>query len=495
MSIVKMKKLKLVALSVDRDALLRELQKQGCLEIREFDEPPEGLLALMDNTAEQTRLKELYEAKKKAEAALKILKKYAYVKSGLFSNRQEISESEFFSETATGGKYAPVREVISAEAKLNALYGEEYALTSFISSLAIWKDVNIPLQVRQTESSYVIMGAIPASKNIDDFSKALESSAEEVFLSPAGSDRDQKGLVLICSKQSYGQIEAVLKDYSFNRAPVGEHKGTAAENIAAAEKSLIEVKADIELTLSKLAQLGANRTAIKLHIDRLEMEVAQEEAQAKLLASQRVFALQGWVSQPDIKKLEALLEKYACAYELYDPEKGEKVPIRLQNNMLTRPLNMVTEMYSLPAYEGIDPNPLIMPFYIIFFGMMFNDLGYGLVLIALSLFIQIKAKPRGTLKYMMGLMLLCGVTTGIMGVLTGSFFGDSISVVAGMYGKTANIPVLLNPLDNPVLILIIAIGLGVIHILFGMAVKGSLWMLCLMWAAGGSCLRELLCLP
>ena len=471
MSIVKMKKLKLVALSGDRDTLLKELQKQGCLEIREFDDPPEGLVSLIDKTGEQAHLKELNEAKKKAEAALKILKKYAYVKSGMFSNRQEISESEFFSESAGGGKYAPVREVISAEAKLSALYGEEYALTSFISSLSLWKDINIPLQIRQTESSYVVIGAIPATKNIDDFSKALEGSAEEVFLSPAGSDRDQKGLVLICSKKNYDQIETVLRDFNFNRAPVGERKGTAAENIAEAEKSLIEVKADIDLALSKLAQLGANRTAIKLYIDRLEQEIAQETAQGKLLASQKVFALQGWVSQPDVKALEGLLGKYACAYELDDPVKGEKVPVRLHNNMITRPLTMVTEMYSLPAYEGIDPNPLIMPFYTIFFGMMFNDLGYGLVLIALSLFIQLKAKPRGTIKYMMGLMLLCGITTSIMGVITGSFFGDSISVVAGMYGKTVNIPVILNPLGDPVMVLAIAIGLGVVHILFGMGVK------------------------
>ena len=57
---------------------------------------------------------------------------------------------------------------------------------------------------------------------------------------------------------------------------------------------------------------------------------------------------------------------------------------------------MVTEMYSLPAYRGgIDPNPLIFGFFVVFFGMMFADLAYGLVLWAVSLGITKSIVPRG----------------------------------------------------------------------------------------------------
>ena len=54
-----------------------------------------------------------------------------------------------------------------------------------------------------------------------------------------------------------------------------------------------------------------------------------------------------------------------------------EVPVQLKNNWLTRPLNMVTEMYSLPAYDNVDPNPLMAPFFILFYGVMMADMGYG----------------------------------------------------------------------------------------------------------------------
>ena len=132
---------------------------------------------------------------------------------------------------------------------------------------------------------------------------------------------------------------------------------------------------------------------------------------------------------------------------------------------------MVTEMYSLPDYRNVDPNPLIAPFFCIFFGMMFNDLGYGLVFIILSLIVQKKFKLTGGTKNMIRLVLECGVTTAIFGIITGSFFGDAIPVVAKLLGKEVTIPSLLNPLADPMSVLILSLVLGVIQILFGMGVK------------------------
>ncbi len=471
MSIVRMKKLRLVAMAADRERLLRRLQRLGCVEIREFDSPPEGLVSAFGDAALQARLRELYEAKKKTEAALKTLKKYAYTKSALLAPRPEISEEQFYAEYDYGKGLAAANRILAEESRLNTLHAEKYTLETFISSLNVWKDVDIPLELKQTESSLVVLGAIPAARSFDEFGEALAKADEETYAVRAGSDRDLQGAVLICSKRAYEAIEDILKDYSFTRLPSGDRRGTVAENIAEAEKSLLTLRLEIEDSLNKLSGFGASRMELKLFADRLEQEIAEKEAESKLLGAGRVFALQGWVGEPDVEKLIAILDEFGCAYDLTEPEKGERVPVKLCNNVLTRPLNMVTEMYSLPAYEGIDPNPLIMPFFTVFFGMMFNDLGYGLVLIAVSLLVQFKARPRGTMKHMMGLMLLCGITTALMGLATGSFFGDSIPVAAGMFGKTVSLPALLNPLEDPITVMVISLALGAVQILFGMGVK------------------------
>jgi V/A-type H+-transporting ATPase subunit I len=103
--------------------------------------------------------------------------------------------------------------------------------------------------------------------------------------------------------------------------------------------------------------------------------------------------------------------------------------------------------------------------------MMFNDLGYGLVFIIASLIIQKKFRLTGGTRNMIRLVLECGVTTAIFGVITGSFFGDAIPVVAGLLGRSVTIPSLLNPLQDPMSVLILSLVLGVVQILFGMGVK------------------------
>lgn len=81
-------------------------------------------------------------------------------------------------------------------------------------------------------------------------------------------------------------------------------------------------------------------------------------------------------------------------------------------------MNVVTEMYSLPAYDGTDPNPLMAPFFILFFGIMMADAAYGLLMIFGALFVLKKAKPREGTRNFMELVFWCGVSTTIIGVMT-----------------------------------------------------------------------------
>ena len=178
----------------------------------------------------------------------------------------------------------------------------------------------------------------------------------------------------------------------------------------------------------------------------------------------------------DVPKLEALLEKFCCAWELEDPSPEEypDVPVKLKNNRLTWPLNMVTEMYSLPAYDGVDPNPLMAPFFILFYGIMMADMGYGLLMILASIIITKKSRPKGTSGQMFGLMFSCGISTFIMGALTGGFFGDFLPQLAGIINPNTTfkaLPSLFTPLDDTITILIGAMALGFVQIVTGMAIS------------------------
>ena len=104
------------------------------------------------------------------------------------------------------------------------------------------------------------------------------------------------------------------------------------------------------------------------------------------------------------------------------------VPVQLKNNRITGPLNMVTEMYALPAYNNVDPNPLMAPFFILFYGIMMADMGYGLLMFIAGMVITKKYRPKGMSGNLFNLMSLCGITTFIMGAITGGFFGDFLTM-------------------------------------------------------------------
>lgn len=470
MAIVKMKKLRMVALAGDKSRMMKQLQKLGCVEIRRFP-APEGIEPVSAFADNEERLKSLKRRRTRAEAALKALKKYAYEKSPLFSNRDIITPDEFFSDDVWDNSEGIVSNILAAEQQLNNLRSERHTVKALIDSLALWEGTDIPFELNQTESSRVMLGSIPAARSVQDFSAALEQANGQSYTAVTGNDRDKSGVMLICAGDAYEDIRPVLREFGFEPAPVEGRRGKAAENIADARARLDDIARSEGEMLEYLSNYGSSRRYIKLYYDRITMEIDMAEADSKLFNLECAFAMTGWVSEPDVPRLEAFLSDFCCAYELSDPEPDDKVPIRLKSNKFTEPLNMVTEMYSLPDYRGIDPNPLIAPFFTIFFGMMFNDLGYGLVFIIASLIIQKKFRLHGTIKYMMGLMLMCGVTTAIMGVITGSFFGDSIPVIAGMFGKTVTIPSMLNPLEDPMKVLIISVAFGAVHIIFGMAVK------------------------
>ena len=224
--------------------------------------------------------------------------------------------------------------------------------------------------------------------------------------------------------------------------------------------------------------MGDRNAPLQKMADLACINVSREEARSRLMDTGETFLLEGWVPSERWPALERELSAYPCAVEAADPapEEYPQVPVKLKNNWFTKPLNMVTDMYSLPAYGSLDPNPLMAPFFILFYGMMMADMGYGLVMMIAALVVIKKARPDGaTMRYMMPLLGLCGVSTFLWGAATGGFFGDLIpqlmSIVTGGDVADYALPKLFDPLDKAVNVLVGALVLGVVQIFTGMAVS------------------------
>ena len=103
---------------------------------------------------------------------------------------------------------------------------------------------------------------------------------------------------------------------------------------------------------------------------------------------------------------------------------------------------------------------------------MFADIAYGIILFVVSHIIVKKYNPKNTLGYMFRLGRYLGISTFIFGLLTGGFFGDVLTVFGENFlgGKVLKLPSLINPLENPMKVLIIAIIIGAVQMFFGQCV-------------------------
>ncbi|MBQ3694939.1 MAG: V-type ATP synthase subunit I [Synergistaceae bacterium] len=180
-----------------------------------------------------------------------------------------------------------------------------------------------------------------------------------------------------------------------------------------------------------------------------------------------------WVPASKAADLRAKIEAISTDIELVmnDPAPEDELPSLLNNGDTIRPFNILTELYSSPTYRGIDPTPLLAPFFWIFFGMCLGDAGYALVVFGTILWVFKKYKKIGSgVKDFIRLFLFCSVSTFIYGVISGSFFGNFIDSFVPALIPLKNSLMLVDPMTNPMQVLGISLLIGVIHLMFGLLI-------------------------
>lgn len=476
MSIVKMKKLALMAVSSQREELLRELMLLGCVEITEPEaKDADGLMAKLGRVESGDAVARNTE-RGRVMNAIRILDRYAPVKSGLLNPQPAASTEKILDEKAVGAALDTAERIISLEEGIRAAGAEESRERAALESMAPWRELTLPLDAKGTEHTAVIIGAFPAVSDLDAAELALSEAAPEAQLFRVSEDKAQSYVVLVALREELDEALASIRPLGFAAASFGDVRGTAAENMERSEKKLAELAAEKERLSAGIAAMADARDELKLRADTLATMSDREDAAGRLMCTESVSLLTGWVPEEKLPELTALLEKYDCAYETEDPAEDEipEVPVELKNNRFTRALNMVTNMYSLPAYDGVDPNPLMAPFFILFYGLMLADLGYGILMVIAAIVVLRRKKPIKGTRYFCELLLYCGISTTVFGAITGGCFGDAPYQIVHIINPASTwpgLPALFTPLNDTVMVLLGAMALGFVHIVTGMAIS------------------------
>ena len=474
MAIVKMKKLKLFISRADKESVISDLTLLGCLEVSEPDE----ILKDQELTTMVTRESSEIDRSKADLSVLTrgidVINHFAPVKTGLFSQKPEVTGDLLLDDSDTQTCLELAKTLDSLDNKIRKLAIDDNNEHNLIESLKPWKSLEFPLNTENTSKCDIILGTIASSYDISAIQSDLAASIPESELILISSDNEQHYLLLICLKANRLEINDYLRNCNFAPTGLKNINNTAADGIIASEIRL-DANAQERTEITDQIKAAADyRDTLQLCYDHISTKIAQAEASANFLGTQYALMLTGWVPASSDSELLKILNKYDCAWEMTDPLESEfnTVPVLLKNNPLTRPLSMVTEMYSLPAYGSVDPNPPMMPFFVLFYGLMMADMGYGLIMTIAAIIVKRK-KPQGGMRNFFDLLLLCGISTFVIGAITGGLFGDAPSQIAGLFGATFTLPYkpLFSALDNTSEVLIGALALGMIHILFGMGIS------------------------
>lgn len=470
--ILKMQKLTLIGFLADKDSILRDMMKRRCVQI----EGPENIRDY-DSIAQMTvpgvaQTYELEQDLAKFTSAIRAVAPYEE-KGGVFA-KKDISDFSTMLDPNIYESSSQLRDEVNSVVKQIAEQKNAVSRSQLqITALEPWVDLDLDLSMTQTKSTALLYLTVASDVNLEEFEKQLQEASPLCYIHKVSSSAESSCLLVLYHKDAQDSVINVIKTFNTNRPDFALLHGTAAENISSLKTQIETAQKEISRLTEQLKVAAKSSGLLKLGSDMATLQIDNQQVRENLFQTNSVFALTGWIVADHADKVKKLLDKYQCYYTLTEPEKDEEPPVKLKNSKFVQPYELITEMYSLPTPDGIDPTPMMTPFFILFFGMMLADAGYGLILFLLCFIGLKKLKPdEGFLKSAMKIGVSCGLSTMFWGIMYGGYFGNLIPQLAqSWFGKTITMPMVLDPLNNPMSVMLLSFILGAIHLFTGMGIK------------------------
>lgn len=464
MAIVNMKKATIIALQDEKESLVKSLQAFGGLHIISIEDIDDDEFKNIskDNAREEAaRFEGLLS---QVKYSLDFLCKYDNTKRSIFEPKAIITESEHKEYLQNLNK---AEEIYNQCKLINEKLAEnrnmETKLNNTLVQLSPWSQLDMPLEeIGDTNYTFSFIGYVPTKSSLE-FAEALSQSETEHYLKLIGESKENAFYFLVFYKSAEETILNLLKQFGWTKVSFTDLNGTPIENINDIQEKLKLLEKRKAELIEQAEALLFNKPYLEALFDVLTIEKDRKDIINNFAKTDKSFTIFAWVPETIIKELEESIKRITECYILTfeDPSEEEDFPVYLDNPKLVQPAEVITEQYSLPNPRSIDPNGIMAPFYIMFFGMMVSDAVYGIILSILTYVALKKIKLEGGAKKLFGLLCLGGVSTFVWGALFGGWFGGLIQFK----------PLWFNPTDNPLKMLIFCLILGIIQLFIGMGMQ------------------------
>ncbi len=357
--------------------------------------------------------------------------------------------------------------LIGAKDHKNALSDQLKSNRLLIEQLSHFESLEVGLdEVLACEFVTVRFGKLPKESY-----RKLESYDDHPYIMfvPCSTEGDKLWGIYACPEDHAEEVDRVFASLFFERMNIAAQSGLPRDAIARLKEEIVAIESDIAALDERIAEYFRDEN------ERIMQLYTYLCGKNKIAEFSRYFAkynnyffLMGWVPEDKVAKMTDAfkdIESVEVAVDNAGTVKHLVPPTDLKNKKLFRPFEMYVKMYGLPNYNEPDPTAFVAITYTILFGIMFADLGQGIVLSLAGLFMWYKMKmPLGKI------LVPCGIVSAIFGLLFGSVFGfehllDPLFHALGFEEKPIEV------IDSAVLLLIAAIAIGVVLVILAMCVN------------------------
>lgn len=322
------------------------------------------------------------------------------------------------------------------------------------------------LQVSYSELEHLSFLSLRIGKVVqNEYEKLKESLLDIAVVVPLGDDKTH--ILVASSKKGRFAVDTELKNHGFIEMEIPQDFKGVPENVLLGLKNQ-KIESD-----NKLKEIETEKSNfIETHKQKLiellgtfAIGIQISDIQKNLESTELVYRITGWIPESETNSYMVELDQLTesrIAIRVYEPYEipsvisgKEQVPVKLSHGKFVKSFERMIFSYGSPVYGTIDPTPFVAIFFTLLFGIMFGDLGQGLVLALVGILLGKNVIKVGGWNKFAPIFIAIGCTSSIMGLLTGEFFSNETLLepfakwITGLFGNPHSPILVLMPSSDP----------------------------------------------
>ncbi len=465
------------------DPLLEELQQLSILQIDPHRigewESHKALLAKTTEKISDMR-RELIDV----ERALSFIERYGpkvSILQKLSQVPEELAKDELKKASETESAVAIKEEVLDIERELSEAESRERDVMQKIEELLPLRSLDVPLQLLQITGKTKIVVSKLDPEGYEKLNSAVDSellcleNITPLSNTKTGALPKEVYFFIAYHVDAEEQVAGLERDFRFEPVALEKADKTPGMLIEEYEGDLSTIRSQKEKLSARAREIAGRLKSLKYYYDFIQTELEKEIAKEKLFYTDMVFVIHGWAKKKDLPELMKVVGKRSEAHVIeVEKEEDEVPPVAYRNNPVVSPFELIVNLYSPPNHREIDPTPILMPFYAMFFGICLTEAGYGLVITLITALGMALIKTNNGLKKFLRLFFILGLFTFVIGALIGTVFGIDFDLLPQNLAwlREARYSIMIFDSGKDVLTFFaLALTLGVLHLLTGYIIK------------------------